>query len=285
MPDTIGDRDRNEAWLINDGIGFVDNVEEIRTFDALELSGHTTLEAVRETLRPLRENAGSFDIRDRSDGGFVAIDTADGDNTHTISAPDDRRPLRMQKKWLVADYDEEMLDTQGERYEVELELIPQESKRQYSGLSDEERDPEVHWLFEFEAADMATPAVSAEILESHSDGVEAVGLDMELYQPQVRKLEESCRRLAAVDVVEQFDGGNRAKDQSPGEVNTVWMEPPEGGDKTVDPGWYVVEDYEVEWTDELFYHVDVELLKLERDPPLDPDFVDEEFGSDEQLRV
>lgn len=258
----VGNREFLDYWRINGDPVAQEVTDEARGFGSLEITFNMPLVAVTEVFRPLRKNAGSVEILEASDGSLIGVDTADGNNTLTLDAPVKRQAVRRQREWLVDGYDEEMLDQQGEKYEIELELVPARSKRQYSGHTEETAAAD-DWELAFDAGAIATAAVSSEIVETSTDGVETIGLNMRLGAQQVRKLEESARKLAAVKVDKAFDGTSTVEDNSPGQVNVFELTPPEGGEKTVDPGHYVVNgDYDIEWAGGV-YDVELEALSID----------------------
>lgn len=274
----VGDREARDYWRINGDPVAREVTGEVRGFGSLEITFTTPLEAVTQVFRPLRKNAGSVETLEASDGALIGVDTADGNNTLTLDAPANRQAVRRQREWLVDDYDEEMLDQQGEKYEIELELVPARSKRQYSGHTGETAAAD-EWLLEFDAGAIATAAVSSEIVETSTDGVETIGLNMRLGPQQVRKLEESARKLAAVKVDKAFDGTSTVEDNSPEQVNVFGLTPPEGGDKTVDPGHYVVNgDYDVEWAGGV-YDVELEALSIDLETFHSAGYIADAFAS------
>lgn len=257
---SLGDREDRGWWRVN-GYPIADEAtEEIRTHKRLEVTFQVPKKILVEGCRPLQPDSGNFNVLDRSDGGYKTIDTVDGSNTHEIEPPTHRQDVRRQIEYLVDEYDETLLDQAGEKFEVELTLVPKESKRQYRGHIDEE-PADTDWLFEFDAGDIATRDLSSEILETADSGVEMVGLDLFLDPDQTRKVEESARKLAAVRVKEQFDGPPQAEDNSPEKVNTVYIRPPAGGEENVERGYYVVAAWETERVADGAYQVALDCIR------------------------
>lgn len=215
---------------------------ETREYNKLELEFRVREQLLKSALRPLDRSSGRLSTADTSDGGFVVEDMANGDNTYTVEPPVTREPLRQPGDFLVEDYRENVADQQGNRYDVVLELHPDSPRETDVGLS--EADESGHWYMEFHTGEIATTRVDAENTSSvSSSGVESRTLSMLLTAEQATVIEESATLLAATRTREVEDGDNVTEDNSPGERNTVQIEPPTAEADAVPAGEYTVVDW------------------------------------------
>jgi len=228
-------------WRISsESIGNVRS--ETREYNKLELEFRVREQLLKEALRPLDRSSGRLSTADASDGGFVVEDMSGGDNTYTVEPPAAREPLRQPGDFLVEDYRESVADQQGNRYDVVLELHPDSPRDTDEGLS--ETDDMGKWYMEFHTGEIATTRVDAENTASvSSDGVESRTLSMLLTAEQATVIEESATLLAATRTREVEDGNNITEDNSPGDRNTVNIEPPANEADAVPGGEYVVVDW------------------------------------------
>lgn len=250
-----------DAWRL-DGVPIAyEPEEEIRTFEALELSVLVPVEIVREVLRDVQPNAGNVEHVPTADGGYIAVDQSDGGNEHTLQPPADRQDVRRQLEWVAAaEYDEEILSSDGGKMQVDLTLVPQRSKRQYSGHEDDVVE-EGDWELDVDAGRIATPNPDPEINESTEAGAEVLEMTFYLDGQQVRKVEESLRRLNAVEIREQVDGEPVAVDNSQDQVNTFYVGPPAEAQVSIDAGWYIALDYATVYQGGGAYEVEIAAVR------------------------
>lgn len=226
-------------WKI-DGQSITSITDEIREWDGLTLTFQTDVSTVTNHLRALDGQAGKVELIERADGGFIAVDRADGDNTYAVSPPVQRQPLRVDGDFLVDEYDEEVSDQQGDHYEVTLQLIPDADRETTNALAETADAGE--WTFEFDTGTIATSRVSAELDAVGKNGTPGKRLTLILDNDQATVLEESASKLAAVRIREVPDGDNVAEDNSEGDTNTVTVSSPDTD--TFPDGSYVVQEWE-----------------------------------------
>jgi len=226
-------------------------IEETRTWDTLTLVFRSDRATVINQLRPLDSDAGKVEVLERSDGGFDAIDRADGRNTYQITPPAGRIPPRLAGDYLVDEYEEEVVDQQGKQFRVTVTLVP-----------DQDRDTDSHyaetpsggdWKFDFSTGTIATPRVRADVGGGASKGTQAKRLRLILTDKQVQVLEESASLLNAVRIREVPDGANVAEDNSPGDQNTVTVASP--NENVFESGEYVVDEWETVMQNDRFHKV------------------------------
>jgi hypothetical protein len=237
----LGSKGGFADWRISgESIGNVRS--ETREYDKLELEFRVREQLLKEALRPLDRSSGRLSTADTSDGGFVVEDMAGGDNTYAVEPPVTRQPLRQPGDFVVEDYREDVADQQGNRYDVVLELHPDSPRDTDVGLSEDDTAGE--WYMRFHTGEISTPRVDAENTSSvSSDGTESRTLSMLLTAEQATVIEESATLLAAARTREVEDGTNVTEDNSPGNRNTVQIEPPAGEADAVPGGEYVVVDW------------------------------------------
>jgi len=238
-------------WQI-DGDGITSITEEVRTWDSLKLTFRTDASVVTSTLRALDGEAGKVDVLEASDGGYIAVDRADGGNTYTLVPPITRLPLRVEGDFHVDEYDEEVVDQQGDRYDVSLTFVPDADRETSNGLSETAATGE--WLFTFDTGSIATAKVSAEDLAGiGKGGTTGKRLSLLLDKEQATVIEESASKQAAVRTREVPDGSNVSEDNSAGDENTVTVTSPDTD--TFADGDYVVQEWETTMLNDDFQRV------------------------------
>ena len=231
-----------------EGIDLENFVEETRVFDQLELVFRVEREEI-VNIRPALENAGELDVVERIDGGFDTVDRSGTDSVVVVSAPEERQEVRPIQQYLVEDFEEAVLGTSGEFFTLMLELVPLKEKRYDNehGTFDDaptDGDPEdPGWYFEFENGSFNTRRVTVDLNSTQSDSLAEVELVSYLLQDEVRVLEENLGLLGATNLRDVPDGDNILEDVTDGR-NTVTIEPPDDAQDTVEPGSYVVEEFE-----------------------------------------
>ncbi|QCC57372.1 hypothetical protein [Natrinema thermotolerans] len=262
LGEIVGEADRGYAgWWIA-GHMIPELVDEIRDWQRLTLVFRSELSVVRDGLRPLNANAGSLSVLERADGSFRATDRAGGDNTIDVEPPFRRRDHRPVRTWHVEEYEEEVIDQDGERYEATLELTASESKtlqEQYDDIADSEVGSE-EWLFDFETGSFVTRRVRHNIGKEGSDGVETTMLTLELEPRQVRILEENASKQAAVTVREVPDGSNFVSDAAA--ENTISLSVPDNVGDGISSGQFAIMEWETEWLNDAFYEASLEIAPI-----------------------
>lgn len=247
------------TWAI-DGLPVSKLTDETRSWQELTLSFRADVSTRDNQLKPLDSHSGSVDTVVNSDGSFSSFDRAGGSNTYSFEPPINRDPPRLGGDYFVDGYDDQMVDQEGNEYEVSLTLVDDESRSTSSGLSETRSTGE--WLFEFDTGSVATSRVSQRVQSGERAGEGTKQIELVLDPEQTRCLKESCTALEAVTVHEVADGPNFAVDESPGDVNTVAVTAPTGADSVLPGGSYAVNEWESEWVSEEFYRVSAELVEL-----------------------
>jgi len=256
------DTDRGfTGWAIG-GRMVPEFVDEIRDWQRLTLVFRTPIDIVRDVLRPLDANAGSLSLVERADGSFKVTDRAGGSNTFDVEPPFGREDVRPVRVWHVGEYEDEVIDQDGERYEATLELTASESKslqEQYDDIDQTEVASD-EWLFDFNVGSFATRRVRHDIGKEGTDGVETTMLTLELEPRQVRILEENASKQAAVTIREVPDGSNFVSDAAA--ENTLSLTVPNNVGDGISSGDFAVMDWETEWLNDAFYEVSLEIASI-----------------------
>lgn len=242
----------SSVWIIG-GTLVEEIVEETRTWDKLTLTFRAGEQQVNSNFRPLDQEAGKLDILEKSNGGFIALDRVDGDNTYQLTPPRGRRPPRLSGTFFVDEYNEEVVDQQGNEYQVTISFIPDGPRTTDSGYTETVDTGE--WEFDFETGTVATRRVNAEVGSSAASGTRNKRLQLILTDQQVQVLEESATRLNAVRVREVPDGKNIAEDNSAGDRNTVTISSP--NEQVFESGDYVVQTWETVMQNDDWHRVSV----------------------------
>lgn len=227
------------GWALYPGPAVLgETTDEKRTWNSLEIELRTDSGKLENIVEGLDSNSGAVATAETSDGGFIAEDTAGGDNTYRLAPPTDREPLRVESDFLVADYEDSVVDSEGNVYDVALELIPDSPRDTNDGVSEANASGE--WYFGFDRGSVSTTRVSAEVSSKSSDGTETRTIRGILTHEQAIAIEESCVRQAAVRTRVVQDGTNTTEDNSPDSANTVYIDPPDGETDVITEGDYAV---------------------------------------------
>lgn len=246
----------NEAAIPNyqfNGSQVSSLVEEIRTWDTMTLSFRVSKKTLTDSLRPVLQGAGKVDVVDTIQGGFDAVDRANGGNTVDVVAPTDRQDVRSVDKWKVEEYSEEVVDTGGEEWEVEVEMVPEKEKRydnEYGTLSNPDslsRPSNSWWKFEFENGDVVTRRVVTDVERTPDKTFKHAELSIVATPDEVRRMEENAGLLGAVNERDVPDGSDVIVDSTGSDRNVVTITPPAEGEDTIEPGEYIVQDFETVW--------------------------------------
>lgn len=241
-------------WRVG-GLQLRELLNETRTWETLTLEFRSNRDHVLSRLRPLDTDAGKLELLERSDGGFVAVDRVDGSNTFEVAPPTGRIPPRIAGDYLVDEYNEEIVDQQGNEYRVTVSLIPDEDRNTNSGYTETAGAGE--WEFDFYTGTIATTRVHSELGTSGGSGTKSKRLTLILDADQVQVLEESASFLNAVRTREVPDGENVSEDNSPGDRNTVTVASPD--EDVLESGDYVVQEWKSEMQNDRFQRVSLTL--------------------------
>ncbi len=244
----------------------LDYVSERRTAREIEWGfrvGQTELVA----LQPLLDAAGKVSLVERIDGGFEAVDRANGDATFAGLAPTERASVRPVDTWLIREYDVEYLSSDGQEQFVTIVAAPIREKtgassNPFSTIGTPTRltnDPN-QWFFEFEYGDILTSQVTSNLTSANDAQVQVYSIELIVSPVEVRRIEESCGKSGAVTVREIVDGANFPVVDTTG-ANRVTITPPTSAQDDVAVGEYGVLGWETSFNRNV-YRVNMEVVKL-----------------------
>jgi hypothetical protein len=241
-------------------------LEDERTFDTFTFTFVTSKSDVKNNVRPAISEAGKVDVVPDIEGGFDAVDRSRGDNTIRLISPIESEKLRTVPDWIVSEYEEEPLDSQAEKWEVELELVPKNEKsydNEYGRLDSPPSlsDDPNQWYLQFENGDILTKNVTTDLSRSPEDTFESVEFSFVPTLLEARVVEENLGLLNAQYTREVPDGKNVLIDESVNDRNTVNVSPPDGADTTVTPGDYVVKEWTTSYN-QTIYEIEMVLVKV-----------------------
>lgn len=245
-----------ETWqLDNSDLGEL--ISEERKWQELKLKIRTQDPS---TAREMRDKAGQLEIISKADGSYKAVDRAGGLNTFDLFPPSGRTDVRTNQKYLAQNYNESVIDQQGNVYEVSLSLVAENPKTKSADQGTVSRGSG-EWEFAFDAGEFATTRVRHNVAQVGEGGVEGVKMDMGLEANETVILEESLRRLNGATIRKVPDGENIVEDESKGSVCTVTVTPPNAASGDFTSGEYVVNEYKTKWLNEAFYRVNLKMVK------------------------
>ena len=240
-----------DGWTLNT-IRLGETVDEVRTWDNLELVLRYSGDEVRSLVRSLKSNSEKVDVVEVDSGGFRSIDLSSGDNTFNISSPADRFKVRSVDEWLVGGYDDSLLDKSGNVYELELDLVPIMEKSFDNGFGTFDGPPSPsrdsgEWLFDFEFGAVATRRVGVDVTEESDSSVGVFVLETVMRPEEVRVVEENLGFLNNSVVRNVPDAEDVVEDTSFDGRNTVDITVPDGFADPLSSGEYIVRSFETEW--------------------------------------
>ena len=240
-----------DNWTLN-GAVIGETVEEVRTWDSLELVVRYSGDGIRSLVRSLKSNSEKVDVVDVDSGGFRSVDLSGGDNTFIIEGPDNRDDVRSVDEWLVGGYDDSLLDKDGNVYELELDLVPimEKSFDNRFGTFDDPPSPtrdSDEWLFDFEFGAVATRRVGVDVTEEPDSSVDVFVLETVMRPEEVRVVEENLGLLNNSVVRNVPDAEDVVEDTSLDGRNTVDITVPDGFTDPLSSGEYIVRSFETEW--------------------------------------
>ena len=240
-----------DNWTLNKAV-IGETVEEVRTWDSLELVVRYSGDGTRSLVRSLKSNSEKVDVVDVDSGGFRSVDLSGGDNTFIIEGPDNRDDVRSVDEWLVGGYDDSLLDKDGNVYELELDLVPimEKSFDNRFGTFDDPPSPSRdsdEWLFDFEFGAVATRRVGVDVTEEADSSVDVFVLETVMRPEEVRVVEENLGLLNNFVVRNVPDAEDVVEDTSFDERNTVGITVPDGFTDPLSSGEYIVRSFETEW--------------------------------------
>jgi hypothetical protein len=240
------------SWLI-DGEPVPAQQSEVARYNSLTLTWRATTDVLTDHLRQLKPDQGQVATLGTDDGGYVAVDRADGGNTFTLTPPDRRRPLRFERDYHVRDYEEDLVSQTADEWNVEVEFVPAANRTDSPSITDAlsgqafdaafdwtfgDRDAE--WKFRTRYGNLVSNRVDAELIGTGRGGVTRFSLTARFTKAQAEVFEAAFNRLGGVRVREIPDAANEAVDDT-GDMTTTVNSPDTA---VVSDGDYVVLDWE-----------------------------------------
>lgn len=229
--------------------------EEVATADTLTLAWRVATTDELATLRELKTDEGQVTVLASDDGGHIAVDTAGGSNTVTLTPPQRRQPLRIERTAHVERYEETLVEQRSEVWDVEVEFALGSDRTDTPSILEARagtpfpqtfdmtfpRGDPPRWEFNTPYGTFVTGRVDAEVVGTGEGGVVRLELTTRLTSAQAHVFEAAYARVRGTRVVEVVDAPNEIRDETGGDM-TVGVRPPT--DQTVvDAGDYAV----VEW--------------------------------------
>jgi len=239
-----------DDWQVA-GLAVPSQQSEVVTPTTLTLRWRVTTDVLTNKLRPLKSDEGKVDILRTDDGGFTAVDRANGDNTYTLRPPDRRQPLRFKRDYHVNRYEEDLISQDVGEWSVEVEFI-KSSNRTDSNVQDRpvggatfpmvfdatfERRSSAGWGFTTPSSIFWTDRVDAEFLGTGEDGVERFELTARLTFGEAHTFESDYPKLAGGRVRDIPDATNLAVDDTGGAA-TLTIDSPDTA--VISDGEYVI---------------------------------------------
>jgi len=216
---------------------------ETATNTTLSLTTRVTSSVLESDLRPLKSDEGKVDVLGTDDGGFVAIDRADGANTFTLIPPVRRQPLRQRDTVHVQRYEESLVSQDVGEWTVDLEVVRDADRADTPSASESPAADE--WGFTTQYGTIATGRVDADVVGTGEQAVQRFDVTARLTKQQAHVFEAALARLGAGRVREVPDAANVAVDDSTDDAVTVTVDAPDS-QSTVSDGDYIVTAWESE---------------------------------------
>lgn len=243
-------------WSI-DGTDISRQIAESATPRGVSLTFRVTTAVLESDLRPLKSDEGKVDVLGTDDGGFVAIDRANGGNTYQLDPPESRKPLRQPGAYHVRRYEESLVSQDVGEWEVEVEFVYGENRTDEPAISQTPGAEE--WGITTRYGTIATDtntanSVDATVVGTGEGGVKRFELRARLTFEQARVFEAALNRLGAGRVRQVPDAPNVAVDDSADDAATVTLDTPDS-QTVVSDGDYVVTEWESERLSDAFQRV------------------------------
>jgi len=229
-------------WYL-DGVAVPRQTSEVVTSQTITLTWRVTSSVLDATLRALKPDGGKVDVLGTDDGGFVAIDRANGSNTYTLTPPDGRTPLRQTETVHVRRYEESLVSQDVGEWDVTVEFARDEDRTDTPSASETPASDE--WGFTTRYGAIATDRVDADVVGTGETGVDRFRVTTRLTMAQAHVFEAALARLGAGRVREVPDAANVAVDDSTDDAVTVTVDAPDS-QSTVSDGDYIVTRWESE---------------------------------------
>jgi hypothetical protein len=242
-------------WIL-DGDEMGAPFDEIATHDTLTLAFRVQTAKLTNVLRPLKSDQGQVAKLTTDDGGFVAVDRANGANTFDLIPPVNRKPLRQEGDVHVSRYEEDLVSQKVDEWNVELEFMKDADRTDSPSISETRDSGE--WAFDTRYGQIVTQRVDATFLGTGSDGVPRFEVVTRLTFDQAHVFEAALSLLDGQRVRQIPDGDNVAVDETGG-ANTLAVTSPTPN--VVASGDYVVTEWESERLSDAFQEVSVKIAE------------------------
>jgi len=233
------------------GFPIGETTSETATTRTLTLSLRVRTGKPLQRVRELKTDEGKLSVLTTGDGGYQTVDRADGANTFTLTPPPRRRPLRRATEYHVASYDEELVSSDLGEFDVEIEFVASETRRDTNSIDETPAADEFGLTTRY--GTIAADA-RADLLGTGRNGVEKYELVATLTFKQATAFVSAVNRLAATRVQTVADGTNRIRDESSDDAATLTIDAP-GGQDTVPDSTYVVVDWSTTRLNDAFEEV------------------------------
>lgn len=244
-----GDPASGQTWLIGDNLLNVYGVTLTPTTLSLDIRARSGAE--RSALDELDTNAGAVETRERADGTVRGLDTAGGANTYSVRPPTRLRPPRVVRNWLVDDVTRDRTSADTTALEATVSLVAEETRAPGSNYS----NTGTGWTFAFSNAGTLVTDRVGQIQQGPTTTIPIV-----LTPRQAELLETVLAATAGAVVSPVPDGETFSRDTTPTDRQTVTISLPSGvTDAAIDPGDYVVEDWDVTGDDGGAYRMRIEI--------------------------
>ncbi|AFH22131.1 hypothetical protein OSG_eHP18_00105 [environmental Halophage eHP-18] len=255
-------------WYI-DGIVAPTVTDERATDRSLTLQWRVSSAKLKAALRPLKDNQGKLGELDTDDGGYVAVDRADGANTFVIDPPHRRKPLRQQGEYLVADYEENLVSQSVDEWDVTVDFVSAANRTDSPSINQAASGAAFDWTFtqafsrslggkgwafDTRYGQLVTDRIDAEFIGRGGGGVRRFEITARFTFDQAHAFEAALSRLGGVRVREIPDAPNVAVDETADNAATVGIDSPPNND--VADGSYVVTEWDSRRLNERFQELE-----------------------------
>ena len=284
-----------DSWALN-GRPLATVTDETATHRTLTLTFRVGTETLLDRLRALKDDEGKVDVLVTDDGGFTAVDRADGANTFALEPPARRRPLRRPGEVHVLEYEESLVSADVEEWDVTVEFARAENRDDVAAIPLATQTPDLGidsggtlgtehgfclgavdgatvatlgpdhipsdwWTVDTRFGTLATERVSADFVGTGADGVERFELELSLTFAQAHGLEAALARIDGARIREIPDGPNAPVDDTPDDGNTLVIDAPGSDDVVPNDEYVVVAPFESERLNDEFQRISLEIAR------------------------
>jgi len=258
-------------WYI-DGVPVPAQTGETATHKRLTLEFRVQTDVLRDTVRQLKSDQGKTKTLVTDDGGFTAVDRANGGNSFTLSPPDARKPLRQEGVYHVRTYEESLVSQTAEEWQVEVEFVKDENRTDSPSINEGANGAVFDWTFDqtfgggewgFDTryGSIATERVDAEFAGTGDDGVVRYEITGRLTFDQSHAFEAALARVDGTRIKQVPDAPNQPRDETNDDANTISISSPDSD--TLSSGEYVlIEPFESERLNDAYQQVSFTVAPL-----------------------